>query len=118
MPMSLALGTVTSLMTRTLYLILNMSVSWYQEVSPTQEALQEVKFWFTKFVKFDGQRIWPKPSAVKVVYSDASCTRCDGYIMELGHLVASGMWSNDKAKDSSIWHELRAVRMVLRSFQQ
>lgn len=57
--------------------VLNKSVSWYQEISLIPEALQEVKFWLTEFVKFIGQRIWPKPSAVRVVYSNASGT---GYV--------------------------------------
>ena len=115
--MSLALGTVTRMMTRNLYVVLNKSVSWYQVVSLTQEALQEVKFWLTELVKFNGQRIWPKPSAVRVAYSDASSTGYDGYIVEHGHLIANGMWSDDEIRASSTWRELRAVRMVLESFQ-
>ena len=71
----------------------------------------------TEFVKFNGQRIWLKPSAVRVVYSDASGTGYGGYIVEHGHLIANGMWSKDEAKASSTWCELRAVRMVLESFQ-
>ena len=38
--------------------------------------------------------------------------------MEHDHLIANGMWSDDEAKASSTWHELRAVRMVLEYFQE
>ena len=45
MSISLALGTVTRLITHNLYAALNLSSSWYQEVTMTQELLLEVKFW-------------------------------------------------------------------------
>ena len=68
-------------------------------------------------VKFNGQHIWPKPSAVRVVYSDASSTEFGGYTVEHGNLIANGQWSADKAESSSTWHELRAVKLMLESFQ-
>ena len=58
-----------------------------------------------------------QPSAVKVVYSDASDTGYGGYIVEHGNLVANGQWSDEEAKLSSTWCELRAVRLILESFQ-
>jgi len=36
--------------------------------------LQEIEFWLTEISNFNAQKIWPKPSAVRVVYSDASST--------------------------------------------
>ena len=63
------------------------------------------------------QNIWPKPSAVRVVYSDASATGYSRYIVEHGNLIAHGVWSNDEAAQSSTWHELQAVKVVLESFQ-
>ena len=91
MSMSIALGTITRLMTRNLYAVLNLSISWCQEVSLTQESLQEMEFWLSEIGRFTGHSIWPKPSAVRVVYSDASSTGYGGYIVEHGHLVANGM---------------------------
>ena len=118
MSMSIALGTVTRLMTRNLYAVLNLSTSWCQEVPLTQESLQEVEFWLSEIGRFNGHGIWPKPSAVRVVYSDASSTGYGGYMVEHGHLVASGLWSYEEARRSSTWRELKAVRMVLESFQE
>ena len=115
--MSLALGPVTQLMTRSLYATLNNKVAWCQKFSLTPEALDELTFWFNEVAKFNGQHIWPKPSAVRVVYSDASSTGFGGYTVEYGNLIANGQWSAEEVKSSSTWRELRAVKLVLESFQ-
>ena len=115
--MSLALGPVTRLMTRSLYATLNSRVAWCQKLLLTPEAVEELKFWFNEVTKFNGQHIWPKPSAVRIVYSDASSTGFGGYIVEHGNLIANGQWSAEEAKSSSTWRELRAVKLVLQSFQ-
>ena len=83
----------------------------------TPEALQELRFWLSEISKFNGQQIWPKPSAVRVVYSDASATGYGGYTVEHGTMVANGHWSPEEAAQSSTWRELRAVRLVLEAFQ-
>ena len=44
MSMSLALGTVTRMMTRNLYAVLNKSVSWYQEVPPHKKHYKRSNF--------------------------------------------------------------------------
>jgi len=63
--MSLGLGPVTRLMTQSLYATLNKKLSWCQRLKVPTEAL--VEFWFDRLVEFNGQDIWPKPSAVRVV---------------------------------------------------
>ena len=115
--MSPALGPVTRLMTRSLYATLNNRNSWYHQLELTGEALLEIHFWHSKISSFNGQHIWPKPSAVRVVYSDASATGYGGYMVEHGSLIANGQWSPDEVAKSSTWRELRAVRLVLESFQ-
>ena len=65
----------------------------------------------------NGRHIWPKQSAVRVVYSDASATGYSGYMVEHGNQVANGQWSPAEAEQSSTWRELSAVKMVLESFQ-
>ena len=62
-------------------------------------------------------RIWPWPSGVRFAYSDASGTGYGGYMVEHGNLVTNGQWSEDDAAQSSTWHELHVVRLVLESFQ-
>ena len=80
------------------------------------EAKSELKLWLAKIREFNGQNLWPKPSAVRVVFSDASDTGFGGYTVEHGGLIANGQWSREEAQQSSTWRELRAVRLVLESF--
>ena len=115
--MSIGLGPVTRLMTRALYATLNQKVAWCQKLALSPQASQELDFWINEISHFNGQNIWPKPSAVRVVYSDASASGYDGYIVEHGNLIANGAWSKDEAALSSTWRELRIVKVVLESFQ-
>ena len=117
MSMSLALGPVTRLMTRSLYAVLNGKAAWCQGLVLTPEATDELQFWVGQIMNFNGQHIWPRPSAVRVVYSDASSIGYGGYVVEHGNLVANGHWSASDAKQSSTWWELKAVRLVLESYQ-
>ena len=71
-------------MTQSLYAMLNARSSRHQNLSITSEARAELAFWlehiekFTFWLehieKFNGQNMWPGPSGVRVVYSDASST--------------------------------------------
>ena len=101
-------------MTCNLYSVLNERILWCQKLTLSKEAADELQFWLDELSHFNGQKIWPTPSAVRVVYSDASATGYGGYFVE--H-VANGQWSPDEVIKSSTWRELRAVRMVLESFQ-
>ena len=115
--MSLALGSVSRLMTHSLFAVLNSRISWWQKLSLTKQARDEVGFWLARISEFNGQNIWPKPSAIRIVYSDASSTGFGGYTVEHGNLVVNGQWSVEEAAQSSTWWELRAVRLVLKSLQ-
>ena len=116
--MSLALGPVTRLMTRSLYATLNSRGSWCQQLALSQDAKAEIQFWRNNISQFNGLDLWPKPSAVRVVYSDASNTGYGGYTVEHRGQIANGQWSKEEARQSSTWRELRAVRLVLESFEQ
>ena len=102
-------------MTRSLYATLNNRNSWYHRLELTGEALE---FWHSEISSFNGQHIWPKPSAVRVVYSDASATGYGGYMVEHGSLIANGQWSPDEVAKNSTWRELQAVRLALEPFQK
>ena len=90
MSMSPSLGPVAHLMTRSLYATLNGRMSWCHRLTLTEEALLEIEFWHSEISSFNGQHIWPRPSAVRVVYSDASSTGYGGYVVEHGNLIANG----------------------------
>ena len=55
----------------------------------------------------------PDPSAVRVVYSDASDTGYGGYCVEHGCHITTGKWQGDEVQQSSTCRELRAVHMTL-----
>ena len=55
------------------------------------------------------------PSAVRVVYSDASETGYGGYVVEHGASVSYCQWTPPQAVRSSTWRELAAVWFVLLS---
>ena len=81
----------------------------------SQGAREELSFWEDCLPKLQGQNIWQSPSAVRVVYSDASGTGYAGYTVEHGPTVAHGQWSAWETEQSSTWRELRAVSQVLQS---
>ena len=72
-------------------------------------------FWTNCVTGYNAQPIWRSPSAVRVVYSDASDTGYGGYLVEHGPSIAQGQWSKEEAIQSSTWRELSAVLRVLRS---
>jgi len=45
---------------------------WNQPLYLTPEATVELQFWLEEIGQINGQEIWHSPSAVHVVYSDAS----------------------------------------------
>ena len=116
--MALGLGPVSRLMTRSLYALLNSRHYWCEPLTIPHEARQELLFWLDNLNTLNGQGIWHSPSALRVVYSDASDTGYGGYTVEHGHHMAQGLWTQDEATRSSTWRELRAVRMVLESLME
>ena len=67
--MSLAIGPVARLMTRSMYCLLNTREAWFDVLPLTTEALAEIEFCCLEITRFNGQNIWPSPSAVRVVYT-------------------------------------------------
>ena len=90
--LGLAVGPISRLMTRSLYAVLESRVAWCGLLSLSDEARKELEFWSTNILEYKAQPIWHSPSAVRVVYSDASSTGYGGYIVEHGHYTAYGQW--------------------------
>ena len=99
--MSIALGPVARLMTRSLYSLLNSRHSWYETLCIIPEAHEELQFWYESITVYRRQNIWRSPSAIRVVYSDASGTGFGGYTVEHGAQVVHGHWSEWEAQQSS-----------------
>ena len=111
--MSLAVGPVARLMTRSLYALLNTRASWCEQLRIDSEARKELQFWVNELVNFNGQNIWHSASAIRIVYTDASDTGYGGYMVKHGCHIAHGQWAPAEAGKSSTWREIRAVRLVL-----
>ena len=75
----------------------------------------ELQFWTKQVEHINGKEIWHSPSAVQVVFSDASGMGYGGFTVENGCHITHGAWSEDQAVKSFKWRELRAVRMLLES---
>ena len=104
-----------TIMTRRLYTLLNTKLSWYHRLKIDPESREELTFWLHEVENFNGQNIWHSPSAIHVVYTDASSMGYGGYMVEHGCHVAHGQWTPAEAGQSSTWRELRVVRLVLES---
>ena len=86
--MSIAIGPVARLMTRGMYTLLNTRVSWSQALPLSDEARAEILFWNAEIQKFNGQNIWVGPSALRVVYTDASDSGYARYTVHHGCHIA------------------------------
>ena len=113
--MSLALGPIARFMTRGLYALLNNRYSWCHRLKVSPEAALELQFWLFNLESYNGQSIWHSPSAVQLVYSDASNSGYGGYIIQHGPQIAHGHWSPEEATHSSTWRESCGVQRVLES---
>jgi len=84
-----------------LYATLNNRIRWCHQLTLTEEAQLEIEFWHSSF---NGQHIWPRTSAFRVVYSDAGYGE---YAVEHSNLNTNGQWSPDEVAKSSTWPEQR-----------
>ena len=113
--MSITLGPVARLMTRSLYALLNHRKSWFQRLTITAQARTELSFWSKSLAEWNLENIWKSPSAIRVVYSDASGSGFGGYTVEHSPQIVHTQWSEWEAQQSSTWRELKAVHMVLQA---
>jgi len=113
--MSLAVGPITCLMTRSMYDVLNSRDYWCQSLQVTLEARQEFQFWLNHIGGLNGKGTWHSPPAICVVYVGESATGYGGFTVEHGCHIVHGLWSKDEVGQSSTWRELLAVRMLLGS---
>ncbi len=113
--MGLAIGPVSRFMTRSLYTVLEARQAWGDCLTLSCEAQAELRFWLASLADYNSQPIWYSPSAMRVVYSDASDTGYGGYVVEHGSCVSFGQWTAEEAIQSSTWRELAAVWRVIQA---
>ena len=117
--MGLALGPVSRLWTRALYLDILPAEFWSQRITLSPEAAREVEFWKDSFHHCNGRPIWDADPKIDVTsYSDASDTGWGGggggYCVNVVGTKVSGSWSATESRESFTWRELRE-RLVLLS---
>ena len=119
MSMSLAVGPVCRLRSRSFYRMIFSRTSWSTKIPWSQDAWEDVCFWKKAFDDLHGQPFWKKEPRVSVLtWSDASDSGWGGYsLSSKGTEVAKGEWPLDvlPSNMSSTWRELRAVYLVLNS---
>ena len=111
--MSLAMGPITRLRMRALYVALNTRSSWADKCHLPAEAREELEFWQANVQFLNGKTIWFSSGTMRIMYSNASSSGYDGYVVEVGNEIVYGQCSVDK--HSSTWRELKAVYLALQS---
>ena len=115
--MYLGLGPVVRIRTRSLYAVINEACYWDEMVALSEEALDEIRFWFENFDRLNGIPIWPAFFLVNVFsYLDASEFAWGGYIVSSRYSIAKGTFSESEINTSSMYRELKATLYVLASF--
>ena len=92
--LSLGVGPVNRLMTHSLYALLNTHTYWYENLLLSEDTNAELLFWVNNLNSLNGQAIWHSPSALRVVYSNASDIEFGGFTVEHGYHMAQGLWDH------------------------
>lgn len=72
--MSIALGPVARLRTRSIYAMINRRKFWNEILPINTDAYDELNFWQSDIAMLNGQPIWFSSGATRIAYSDASST--------------------------------------------
>ncbi len=111
----LVVGNMTRLMTKAMHMCIEEKLHWESAVMISKEALSEIQFWVRNISDINSCMIGPKPSATRMVYSDASCTGYGGYTVGIAEDIAQGQWTVDEVSKSSTWREMKAIDQVMKS---
>ena len=115
--MHLAIGPIVRLMTRNLYVLIESRSTWYQPITLTENAVNELQFWLENIQQRNGITFKPRPTTSKIMFTDASDSGYGGFIAErLGNTVCVGKFQEKERDESSTTRELTAVKYVLGSF--
>ena len=117
----LAIGNLVRIMTRSMFHVINKRRHWFDKVSLTDEAMEEVNFWIENIDDVNGLKFKPDFKWGRLVYSDASGVGYGGFTVA-GHagkpLISKGNWDVIEQGKSSTWRELEAVNRILAGLGQ
>ena len=113
--MSIAVGNITRLLTRSCYATIEKRTSWNDTLHINTEVRSELEVWLGHIDSLNGIPMHPKSSAVGIVFSDASDHGFGGYTVKCGNNLVSGTWGPKVLGSSSTKREILAVKYVLLS---
>ena len=112
---ALAVGPISRLLTRQMYLAIELRSAWDHTLRFSPALLEELRFWYNNIDSFNGYSLRPPPDSSTVVFSDASDVAFGGFSASLDGVVASGMFTSEDLGQSSTYRELKAIYYVLLS---
>ena len=83
-----------------------------------ERKLDQIAFWKRNLRTANLKEFTSDLSCHTIVYSDASNTGYDCYMVENPSDIAHGMWSNNESMKSSTWKELTGVKNILFSMNK
>ena len=115
--LSCCVESVTRIMTRHLFSVVNSASSWDCNVFLTDDSISEINFWANNVDSLNGIVYWGARSLpVRVSFSDASDSACGAFVESNPQLVFHQNWSPEENVRSSTWRELKAVCLALEAF--
>lgn len=114
------LGNIARLMTRFLYKEIENRHSWdfKYSIQGDNACLTELRFWLAQIDNVNCRPLTEYKPTQTIVYSDASQSGCGAFIVESNVSVFHDTWSNEDARGSSTYREIKAVRLALRAYGQ
>ena len=108
--MGLALGPMSRIMTRSLYVLLWSRHAWCEQLEFNRGVQRELEFWRSSscVAQYNAQPIWLSPSAVKSVYSNVSDTGYWGYTVKYGGGGGGGGGGRD-IRDGVVFEDIVGV---------
>ena len=105
----LAVGPISSLLTRQMYLAIECRSVWDHIFLFPPALLEELKFWFSNIEPFNGYSVRSPLDSSTVLFSDVSNAVFRGFSASLDGTVASSMFTVDDLGQSSTFRELKAI---------
>lgn len=107
---NLAVGNVTTLMTKFIHMSIVLQPSWYSRFSLSESVKEELFFWKENVRSLNGRSIGRHVSGSRsIVYSDASVLGVGGVVKDHQGVICHLPWTANEMFRSSTWRELKAV---------
>lgn len=115
--LSPALGKICLFMTKSMHCQIAASRTWDGSLFLSARSIAEVEFWIKNIDTLSGAYFHSEDKKGEyLAYSDASSVAYGGYIVDCAGMKGHGNWSVEESSKSSTWRELKAVSLLLESF--